>query len=373
MTSKRISSILLATVAANLLFGANAFAVTKDVSGSESFDELNVTIDGNKTDAATTDKKILRTPQKVEAKTAVANLPAKENCDFNYPDVENYSAAIVAVRKPLKVEPNETFKIKVFLKNTGNIPWFSNASQCHGAKMSLGTDKERDHASVFYQKDLQGWEGSNRIAMDQLRVNPDQIASFTFFAKAGSSPDLYKEYFTPVLKDLQWIDGTSVYLDVIIGDNGDNATDVREKLAFSRESGSVANFDLHAQKTIKVNLSEQKIYVYLGDTDVRDFRVSTGKAETPTPTGNYDIILKQDVRVGYEPPHYVMPKYMMFQSSGYGFHALPSLARNGDEFWTEARNHIGIPVSHGCVRLLPEDADWLFDFTDVGTKVKITY
>ena len=351
MISKRISAVLLALVATNLFIGSNVFAAN-----------------------VVTDTKVPRTVKTSEVKVADAKVQPQESCDFNYPDVETNTAELVSVRRQLRVEPGETFRVKVFLKNTGNIPWFSNKSDCHGVKMSLGTDKERDHESIFYQKDLAGWEAPNRIGMDQSRVDPDQIASFTFWAKAEKYPDVYKEYFAPVLKNVQWIDNTPISLDVIIGETGENAAEVREKIAFSRSSGSVTDLDLNAPKTLKVNLSKQELAVYLGDTDVRDFRVSTGKSSTPTPTGNYDILIKQEVRVGFEAPHYIMPKYMMFQSSGYGFHALPSLSlHGGDDFWTEAKDHIGIPVSHGCVRLLPEDAAWLYDFADVGTKVEITY
>lgn len=387
MVSKRISKILLAVLSANILLSSNSFAAegilrtaVKDVAGSESFEELNVVVDKqvNKTAEKKVTKKVKDVKAKEvkakEVKVAAAKAPVEESCDFNYPEIESNTASLVAIRRQLKVNTGETFRVKVFLQNTGTNPWFSTQSICGGAKMSLGTTREHDHDSIFYQKDAPGWESANRIGMDQLRVDPGQIASFTFWAKAGTSPDVYKEYFSPTLKDIQWLDDTLISLDVIIGETGDTAGDVRQKIAYSRSSGSVSNLDLHGPKTIKVNLSEQKIYAYLGDTDVRDFRVSTGKPSTPTPTGKYDIFLKQDVRVGFQPPHYIMPKYMMFQSSGYGFHALPSLSRGGgDAFWTEAREHIGIPVSHGCIRLLPEDADWLFDFSDLGTKVEISY
>ena len=78
------------------------------------------------------------------------------------------------------------------------------------------------------------------------------------------------------------------------------------------------------------------------------------------------------MRIGAKPPHYVMPKFMMFRQGGYGIHALPSLSRKGgDVFWTEARSHIGRPVSHGCIRVLPEDANFVYDFAEVGTPVDV--
>lgn len=366
MISKKLSIVLMAVFTANLLLNANVFA--KDVSGTENFKDLNVVVDGQKLAPKTEVPKMRRNVKSADAKV-VAN---PDSCAFNYPDTESYGAEVLAIRRRLKVDPGETFRVKVFFKNTGNMPWFSERNlACHGLKMYLNTARTDDHASVFYKAGLQGWESPSRIAMDQLRVDPGQIASFTFMAQAGGRDDVYKEYFVPVLKDVQRLNDSQFYLDVMIGDTGGNAGDLRKQIAYATSSGSVMDVDLSAPKKLQVHLASQTLSVYLGNNDVRDFRVSTGKYDTPTPTGHYSIILKQEERVGNEPPHYVMPKYMMFQSSGYGFHALPSLAHDGNTFWTEAFNHIGIPVSHGCVRLLPQDATWLFDFTDVGTNVEI--
>jgi lipoprotein-anchoring transpeptidase ErfK/SrfK len=69
-----------------------------------------------------------------------------------------------------------------------------------------------------------------------------------------------------------------------------------------------------------------------------------------------------------------MPYYMAFKESGsHGLHALPYLGDNKESslFWQEARSHIGIPVSHGCVRLLPEDIKELFGWAELGTPIYI--
>jgi len=66
-----------------------------------------------------------------------------------------------------------------------------------------------------------------------------------------------------------------------------------------------------------------------------------------------------------------MPKWMMFRKGGYGIHALPSLANDRGVFWREALSHIGSPRSHGCIRLLPKDAEFAYNFADVGTTVTV--
>lgn len=300
----------------------------------------------------------------------VATAP-QEVCGFTLPKEKTYEAQLIAIRKKLKVETGEEFRVKVFMKNTGSMPWFSNKSTCLGPKMSLGTDKERDRASAFYSAGLDGWESNSRVGMDQLRVDSGEIASFTFLGKAGGKSDVFKEYFTPTLKDIQWLDEAGFSFEVMVGNTNESAINLRKKLSYANFSGSVKKIDLNGEKKITVDLSEQHLKVQLGDFVVREFDVSTGASKTPTPVGETKIILKQEVRVGAKAPHYVMPKYMMFRAGGYGFHALPSLGGDGGLFWTEARNHIGRPVSHGCVRLLPEDAEWLFDFTDIGTAVAV--
>jgi lipoprotein-anchoring transpeptidase ErfK/SrfK len=103
--------------------------------------------------------------------------------------------------------------------------------------------------------------------------------------------------------------------------------------------------------------------------------VRSGAYDKPTPKGTFEIHRKQKLRVSNLDVPYRMPYYMAFtESESHGFHALPFLGKNPEssDFWQEARSHIGIPVSHGCVRLLPEDAAKVYEWVEVGTKVYIS-
>lgn len=321
-------------------------------------------------------KTVARLSEKVQEEVEQAQQP-KVSCLYDVPEKPVYSANTVEVRKKLRVNTDEEFRVKVFVKNTGNTPWFSLNSKCTGPIVNLGTDFERDHNSALFSPEINksdnNWVGANRVGLDQLRVEPGEVASFTFWAKASKDPDVYKEFMTPVVEGIMWIDGARVSFDTMIGDVGEDPSKINQKrLLAGNNSGSVMGIDLDAEKKILVDLSDQEMQVYLGDIVVREFKVSTGAAKTPTPVGNYIISLKQDVRIGGKAPHYVMPNFMMFRKDGYGIHALPSLSRRGgDLFWTEARSHIGIPVSHGCIRTLPEDSDFVYGFTDIGTKVVV--
>lgn len=297
------------------------------------------------------------------------------SCVYEVPkEEESILAEFITVRNKLRVEEGDDFRVKVFLKNTGNTPWFSSNSTCSGNKISLGTDKERNRNSRFYSKikeDDNNWEAKNRVGMDQEIVKPGEIASFTFWSEAGDDAEVYKEYFTPVVNNSVWLDNSQFSFYVMVGDTGEDKSDIRKKMLYASVSGRVSDVNLDGEKKLLVDLSEQKLYITLDNNVVREFRVSTGAWKTPTPKGEYSIKLKQDVRISGKTPHYIMPKFMWFRDGGYGFHALPSLRTDGGRFWTEAREHIGTPVSHGCIRLLPEDADFAFEFSELGTKVEI--
>jgi lipoprotein-anchoring transpeptidase ErfK/SrfK len=113
---------------------------------------------------------------------------------------------------------------------------------------------------------------------------------------------------------------------------------------------------------IDVNLSEQRVYAYEGDSIVNSFLVSTGVWQTPTVTGKYHIWIKllSTTMIG---PGYYLPNvpYTMYFYKGYGLHGT---------YW---HNNFGTPMSHGCVNLRTSDAEWLYNFSAVGTLVNVHY
>lgn len=309
--------------------------------------------------------------------TSVAVPTEEDICSDTGVENPNYSAQLITVRKMFRYETSDEFKVKVYVKNAGNVPWYSPDSKCSGVRVYLGTTRDKDRASHFYSPNIDkpdnSWISSSRIRLDkgQMKVEPGEIASFTFWAKADSEPSVYREYFAPVTDGPQWMDEAEFKVDVYTGETGDTASDLRTKLLYAYKSMKIDNINVNGERLIEVDLSEQKLALKIDGYVIREFKISSGKSSTPTPTGNFRILLKNDVRVGHEAPHYIMPKYQMFTAQGAGFHALPSLGHDGGVFWTEAKEHIGIPVSHGCVRMLPEDADFTFNFTQVGDPVYI--
>jgi lipoprotein-anchoring transpeptidase ErfK/SrfK len=113
---------------------------------------------------------------------------------------------------------------------------------------------------------------------------------------------------------------------------------------------------------IDVNLSEQQIYAYEGDILVNSFIVSTGLPDTPTVTGEYNIYVKVPMQDMSGPGYYLSDvPWVMFFYDDYGFHGT---------YW---HNNFGSPMSRGCVNLRMEDAEWLYQWASVGTRVVVHY
>jgi lipoprotein-anchoring transpeptidase ErfK/SrfK len=113
---------------------------------------------------------------------------------------------------------------------------------------------------------------------------------------------------------------------------------------------------------IDVDLSQQRVYAYEGDTVVNSFLASTGTWQTPTVTGKFKIWIKM-LYTDMTGPGYYLPDvpYTMFFYKDYALHGT---------YW---HNNFGTPMSHGCVNLSIPDAAWLYNFAYEGTVVKVHY
>ena len=113
---------------------------------------------------------------------------------------------------------------------------------------------------------------------------------------------------------------------------------------------------------VDVDLTNQRVYAYEGETLINSFLVSTGTWLTPTVTGKYKIYVKYET-ANMHGPGYFLPDvpYVMYFYKGYGLHGT---------YW---HSNFGTPMSHGCVNLATGDAAWLFNWASVGTVVNVHY
>lgn len=110
---------------------------------------------------------------------------------------------------------------------------------------------------------------------------------------------------------------------------------------------------------IQVSLSEQKMYITT-PTEVMVWKVSTGRKGLVTPTGNYvpERLVKMHYSKKYD--NSPMPNTIFFRG-GYAIHG----------GYTEAS--MGVPRSHGCVRLPTGKSAQLFNLVrDNSATIRIT-
>jgi len=118
-------------------------------------------------------------------------------------------------------------------------------------------------------------------------------------------------------------------------------------------------------KYIDVNLAEQIMTLFEDGKILDAYMVSSGKRGMETPKGEHQIYNKAPRAYSREYGLY-MPNWMAITASGaVGIHELPEWP-NG---YKEGAAHLGIPVSHGCIRLGVGPAKRAFDWADIGTKV----
>jgi lipoprotein-anchoring transpeptidase ErfK/SrfK len=127
---------------------------------------------------------------------------------------------------------------------------------------------------------------------------------------------------------------------------------------------------------ILIDRSKNRLSLFHDDNALwRVFPVATGQAIYPTPTGRFNIVVKQ-VDPWWYPPTYdswaqglspVPPgpnnplgtRWMGLSAPGVGIHG------------TDAPSSIGWNASHGCIRMQVPDAEWLFVHVKIGTTVFI--
>lgn len=123
-------------------------------------------------------------------------------------------------------------------------------------------------------------------------------------------------------------------------------------------------------KYILVDISEQHMYVYEGDTLIYSFVASTG-INNGTRIGTFAVQSKIPNAYGATWDIW-MPNWLGIYWSGSlenGIHALPILP-SGATLW---EGYLGRPVSYGCVVLGTYESQLLYEWAEIGTPVQIQW
>ena len=131
-------------------------------------------------------------------------------------------------------------------------------------------------------------------------------------------------------------------------------------------------------RAIVIRRSSKELLLYKVANEpklIREFKVATGRSEYPTPLGKFEIVTKQENPWWYPPTtsawaqgkEPVPPgpgnplgtRWMGISAPYVGIHGTPDAAS------------IGYSASHGCIRMLIPQVEWLFTKVEVGTPVFI--
>lgn len=128
------------------------------------------------------------------------------------------------------------------------------------------------------------------------------------------------------------------------------------------QTGAIASrmVELRAsnRRWIEIDLSRQRLIAWEGDAPTYAVIVSTGTSSHPTLPGSFVVqSMHRTARMrgaGYDVPN--VP-YVMYYDDSYGIHGT---------YW---HNQFGTPMSHGCVNVAVDHAEWLFNWANIGTPV----
>jgi len=125
-----------------------------------------------------------------------------------------------------------------------------------------------------------------------------------------------------------------------------------------------------AGKVIDISIGDQTMNVIENYRVINKFPVSTGTWDMPTPIGTFQV--QNHILNAYSTPYDLyMPFWMaVTPDGGYGIHGLPYWQYSWGRVY-EGVNHLGIRVSHGCIRLSVENAEWLYNWAPQGTTIII--
>ena len=151
-------------------------------------------------------------------------------------------------------------------------------------------------------------------------------------------------------------------------------THAREPIALRTDTLAPEATRASIGDVIVIRRGSNKLNLYDGMKLRRTFGVATGQSRYPTPLGAFHIVVKWRNPWWYPPQsdwaadakpippgpgNPLGTRWMGISSPAVGIHGTPDPAS------------IGYSVSHGCIRMLIPEVEWLFNQVDVGTPVYI--
>lgn len=124
-----------------------------------------------------------------------------------------------------------------------------------------------------------------------------------------------------------------------------------------------------SSKRIVVDRSDQTLTAYNGSDIFMISSISTGLELTPTPRGEFTIFKKTPSRYMQGPlPYLASNQYYDLPGVPWNLYFTEAGAVIHGAYWHES---FGKPYSHGCVNMTPTEAEKLYHWAEVGTKILV--
>ena len=311
---------------------------------------------------------------------------ANSRLDFKIVPEFKYALAISGDRKSFEIKPEEPLK--------GDTRY---------QIVAYASYESAKDGKQWYRKEVANFQFQTVLPLKVEKIIPgdkeEEVKEFTPFKAIFNKPintDGFENFveITPsvagkteweedgkvmVFKPQKWADSTNYTVKIKPGLQAKDKSYVEQEFLASFKSfdssgltsktASAAKDPYKKEgKYIDINLTKQIMSIFSGGTNMGNFRISTGKRGMNTPAGDFSIMNKRK-RAWSKKYKLFMPYFMGFTSQGHGIHELPEWPSG----YKEGANHLGIPVSHGCVRLGVGPAEIVYHFADIGTLVHIHY
>ena len=294
-----------------------------------------------------------------------SKIPAKTYCDY----LDENSQLIKGNKFDITIYPLEQQKIR-FLHNSRAY------TNDHPIKMVDGNCMISlvDVMNIF---DL--WEGKTQFSAETGKLEifgEDKTLEMTLGTTVASNGEEVGLLVPPMrINTLMYVPlrFTCEELGAKVSASYDNDMLVVNVVTMDDEFEVLSNFvnsqniSSRTEYLIWVDKSDYRVTLFEGSKNnwrgVGSYPCSIGAPSTPTITGQFEYFSKE-TRWSY-PTYYVGPIMRFYR--GYALHST-LLRYNG----ADADARLGQKISHGCVRMVPEDIQYLWDTVPLYTKVYVT-
>ncbi len=127
----------------------------------------------------------------------------------------------------------------------------------------------------------------------------------------------------------------------------------------------------HTGHYILIKRSEQTLYYVKGKLLLKSFPVATGRDASPTPTGRFTVVYKEENRPFYKGNIAGGASNNPLGTRWLGLNIHKTAGNTYGIHGTNQVGSIGMKVSAGCIRMKNADVEWLYDHVAKGTPVII--